>query len=60
MWNELLKSLRSEAEPKKAQASTRPMDDPKIMDAQRRATSHYFRTGESRPLDDFKRDPNLK
>jgi hypothetical protein len=57
IWGSLMEGLNR---PQEAQAKPDAFKDPKIMDAQRRATENYFRTGQNRPLDDFLNDPALK
>jgi hypothetical protein len=60
-WNMLMDKISTA--PKAVAAETQPknaFNDEAMKSAQRRASQYYFRTGENRPLDDFKNDPSLK
>lgn len=60
MWEKLLEKMKPGKPKSEAAPSPGRMQNPGYIDAQKRATSYYFRTGEKRPIEDFEHDPNLK
>lgn len=61
VWKKISDALKpAEAGAKEPDQKRNAFVNPKAKNAQARATQHYFRTGEQRPLDDFLNDPDLK
>lgn len=59
IWEKMLSKLGS-AQAEASDPKRNAYINPQAKDAQARATAHYFKTGESLPLDAYLNDPTLK
>ena len=60
LWNKMVRGAAEVMGSNPAEAAPDFRSHPGYMDAQRRATAHYFSTGEQLPLKDYIDNPNLK